>query len=260
MRRGCAWRWGGVPPGASPAGSHRPPSRPLVFQKMVQTGVGDSFYIRTHFELEPSPPYGLGFTRGDVFHVLDTLYPGPGHSQARGGHWLAARMGRNLREQERGVIPSQRRWEPAPPPPRSPRRARCQRCRVSRGEAQGCPASAAWVSSGAVTSRHKLGGFKPRTFIISCFGDERCKLDLLGLHPGAGRAGPSRRSRENRAGLFRLLKAPRPWPGRLPLRHSHGRPAAQPHPSLCDPPPPRYEDPGEPTVISHPRGLNLIHL
>lgn len=223
MRRGCAWRWGGVPPGASPAGSHRPPSRPLVFQKMVQTGVGDSFYIRTHFELEPSPPYGLGFTRGDVFHVLDTLYPGPGHSQARGGHWLAARMGRNLREQERGVIPSQRRWEPAPPPPRSPRRARCQRCRVSRGEAQGCPASAAWVSSGAVTSRHKLGGFKPRTFIISCSGDERCKLDLLALHPGAGRAGPSRRSRENRAGLFRLLKAPRPWPERLPPHHSHGQ-------------------------------------
>ncbi|ELK19384.1 Tight junction protein ZO-3 [Pteropus alecto] len=58
-----------------------------IFRKMVQTGVGDSFYIRTHFELEPSPPYGLGFTRGDVFHVLDTLYPGP--EQARGGHWLA---------------------------------------------------------------------------------------------------------------------------------------------------------------------------
>ncbi|XP_039734277.1 tight junction protein ZO-3 isoform X1 [Pteropus medius] len=80
-----------------------------IFRKMVQTGVGDSFYIRTHFELEPSPPYGLGFTRGDVFHVLDTLYPGP--EQARGGHWLAVRMGRDLREQERGIIPSQKRAE-----------------------------------------------------------------------------------------------------------------------------------------------------
>ncbi|XP_064238155.1 tight junction protein ZO-3 isoform X1 [Aotus nancymaae] len=82
-----------------------------IFWKMVQSRVGDSFYIRTHFELEPSPPSGLGFTRGDVFHVLDTLYPGPGQSHARGGHWLAVRMGRDLREQERGVIPNQSRAE-----------------------------------------------------------------------------------------------------------------------------------------------------
>ncbi|XP_046300079.1 tight junction protein ZO-3 isoform X1 [Marmota monax] len=81
-----------------------------IFQKMVQSRVGDSFYVRTHFELEPSPPSGLGFTRGDVFHVVDTLYPGPGPSH-RGGHWLAARMGRDLREQERGLIPNQSRAE-----------------------------------------------------------------------------------------------------------------------------------------------------
>ena len=73
-----------------------------VFRRMVQSRVGDSFYIRTHFELEASPPSGLGFTRGDVFHVLNTLCPGPGQSRARGGHWLAVRMGRDLREQERG--------------------------------------------------------------------------------------------------------------------------------------------------------------
>ncbi|XP_032739448.1 tight junction protein ZO-3 isoform X1 [Lontra canadensis] len=82
-----------------------------IFRKMVQSRVGDSFYIRTHFELEASPPLGLGFTRGDVFHVLDTLYPGPGQSRARGGHWLAVRMGRDLREQERGIIPNQSRAE-----------------------------------------------------------------------------------------------------------------------------------------------------
>nr|XP_039322124.1 tight junction protein ZO-3 isoform X1 [Saimiri boliviensis boliviensis] len=82
-----------------------------IFWKMVQSRVGDSFYIRTHFELEPSPPSGLGFTRGDVFHVLDTLYPGPGQNHARGGHWLAVRMGRDLREQERGIIPNQSRAE-----------------------------------------------------------------------------------------------------------------------------------------------------
>ncbi|XP_011928693.1 PREDICTED: tight junction protein ZO-3 [Cercocebus atys] len=82
-----------------------------IFWKMVQSRVGDSFYIRTHFELEPSPPSGLGFTRGDVFHVLDTLYPGPEQSHVRGGHWLAVRMGRDLREQERGIIPNQSRAE-----------------------------------------------------------------------------------------------------------------------------------------------------
>ncbi|EHB06600.1 Tight junction protein ZO-3 [Heterocephalus glaber] len=80
-----------------------------LFRKMVQSRVGDSFYIRTHFELEPSPPSGLGFTRGDVFHVMDTLYPGHGHGFTRGGLWLAARVGRDLREQERGVIPNQSR-------------------------------------------------------------------------------------------------------------------------------------------------------
>lgn len=87
-------------------------SKQDIFRKMVQSRVGDSFYIRTHFELEPSPPYGLGFTRGDVFHVVDTLYPGsgPGHG-GRGGLWLAARMGRDLREHERGVIPNQSRAE-----------------------------------------------------------------------------------------------------------------------------------------------------
>ncbi|XP_021100587.1 tight junction protein ZO-3 isoform X2 [Heterocephalus glaber] len=82
-----------------------------LFRKMVQSRVGDSFYIRTHFELEPSPPSGLGFTRGDVFHVMDTLYPGHGHGFTRGGLWLAARVGRDLREQERGVIPNQSRAE-----------------------------------------------------------------------------------------------------------------------------------------------------
>ncbi|KAM5237854.1 tight junction protein ZO-3 [Ctenodactylus gundi] len=80
-----------------------------IFRKMVQSRVGDSFYIRTHFELEPNPPSGLGFTRGDIFHVVDTLYPAQGHT--RGGCWLAARMGPDLQEQERGVIPNQSRAE-----------------------------------------------------------------------------------------------------------------------------------------------------
>lgn len=88
------------------AGSRAPPA---VFRQVVQARACDSFYVRTHFELEPSPPSCLGFTRGDVFHVLDTLYPGPGQSRSRAGHWLAVRMGRDCRELERGVIPNQGR-------------------------------------------------------------------------------------------------------------------------------------------------------
>ncbi|XP_060037938.1 tight junction protein ZO-3 isoform X2 [Erinaceus europaeus] len=82
-----------------------------LFRKMQETRVADSFFVRAHFELEPSPPSGLGLSRGDVFHVLDTLFPGPGPGGTREGHWLAVRMGRDLREQERGIIPNQSRAE-----------------------------------------------------------------------------------------------------------------------------------------------------
>lgn len=115
---------GGPVPGEGKVQAARPPAQSLslsaVFRKMVQSRVGDSFYIRTHFELEPSPPYGLGFTRGDVFHVLDTLYPSPGQGHNRGGQWLAVRIGRDLREQERGIIPNQKRWGPLPASARPP--------------------------------------------------------------------------------------------------------------------------------------------
>ncbi|XP_028908182.1 tight junction protein ZO-3 isoform X2 [Ornithorhynchus anatinus] len=76
-----------------------------IYRKMIKSNVGDSFYIRTHFELEPSEPSGLGFTRGEVFHVVDTLYRG------RMGSWLAMRMGRELQEMEKGIIPNQSRAE-----------------------------------------------------------------------------------------------------------------------------------------------------
>nr|XP_036874214.1 tight junction protein ZO-3 [Manis javanica] len=99
----------GLPPGAEVELATQ--RRQDVFRQVVQARAGDSFYVRTHFELEPSPPSCLGFTRGDVFHVLDTLYPGPGQSRPRAGHWLAVRMGRDCRELERGVIPNQGRAE-----------------------------------------------------------------------------------------------------------------------------------------------------
>ncbi|XP_057274764.1 tight junction protein ZO-3 [Pezoporus wallicus] len=76
-----------------------------IYRKVISSNVGDSFYIRTHFDFEKDTPSGLSFVRGDVFHVLDTLYRG------RLGSWLAVRMGRDLQEQDKGIIPNQRRAE-----------------------------------------------------------------------------------------------------------------------------------------------------
>ncbi|NXB90376.1 ZO3 protein, partial [Vidua chalybeata] len=80
-------------------------SKQDIYRKMVLSNVGDSFYIRTHFDFDKDTPSGLSFVRGDVFHVLDTMYRG------RLGSWLAVRMGRDLQEQEKGIIPNRSRAE-----------------------------------------------------------------------------------------------------------------------------------------------------
>ncbi|XP_053855225.1 tight junction protein ZO-3 isoform X1 [Vidua macroura] len=80
-------------------------SKQDIYRKMVSSNVGDSFYIRTHFDFDKDTPSGLSFVRGDVFHVLDTMYRG------RLGSWLAVRMGRDLQEQEKGIIPNRSRAE-----------------------------------------------------------------------------------------------------------------------------------------------------
>ncbi|NWS23570.1 ZO3 protein, partial [Polioptila caerulea] len=80
-------------------------SKQDIYRKMISSNVGDSFFIRTHFDFEKDTPSGLSFVRGDVFHVLDTMYRG------RLGSWLAVRMGRDLQEQEKGIIPNRSRAE-----------------------------------------------------------------------------------------------------------------------------------------------------
>lgn len=71
----------------------------------MESDVGDSFYIRTHFEYEKESPYGLSFNKGEVFRVVDTLYNG------KLGSWLAIRIGKNHQEVERGIIPNKNRWQ-----------------------------------------------------------------------------------------------------------------------------------------------------
>lgn len=75
-----------------------------VYRRIVESDVGDSFYIRTHFEYEKESPYGLSFNKGEVFRVVDTLYNG------KLGSWLAIRIGKNHQEVERGIIPNKNRW------------------------------------------------------------------------------------------------------------------------------------------------------
>ncbi|XP_019368804.1 PREDICTED: tight junction protein ZO-3 isoform X2 [Gavialis gangeticus] len=76
-----------------------------IYRKMIKSNVGDSFYIRTHFDFEKDAPSGLSFTRGEVFHVVDTMYRG------KLGSWLVVRMGRDLQELDKGIIPNRSRAE-----------------------------------------------------------------------------------------------------------------------------------------------------
>ncbi|XP_062868812.1 tight junction protein ZO-3 isoform X2 [Trichomycterus rosablanca] len=76
-----------------------------IYKKILKSGLGDSFYIRTHFDHEEEETRGLSFTRGEVFRVLDSMYRG------KLGTWLAVRMGNDLYELDKGTIPNQTRAE-----------------------------------------------------------------------------------------------------------------------------------------------------
>ncbi|XP_041086606.1 tight junction protein ZO-3-like isoform X2 [Polyodon spathula] len=80
-------------------------SKPDIYRKMLQSNVGDSFYIRTHFDHDGEGPGTLSFTRGDVFRVLDTMHRG------KLGSWRAVRMSNILQEADRGTIPNKSRAE-----------------------------------------------------------------------------------------------------------------------------------------------------
>lgn len=75
----------------------------LVYNDILVSGRGDSFFIRTHFEYEKETPQSLAFTRGDIFKVVDTLYDG------KLGNWLAIRVGKDNQLLEKGIIPNKSR-------------------------------------------------------------------------------------------------------------------------------------------------------
>ncbi|XP_077943222.1 tight junction protein ZO-2b isoform X3 [Gasterosteus aculeatus] len=80
-------------------------SRPDVYNDILVSGRGDSFFIRTHFEYEKETPQSLAFSRGDIFKVVDTLYDG------KLGNWLAIRVGKDKQLLEKGIIPNKSRAE-----------------------------------------------------------------------------------------------------------------------------------------------------
>ncbi|XP_046900508.1 tight junction protein ZO-2a isoform X1 [Hypomesus transpacificus] len=80
-------------------------SKPEVYQDILASGRGDSFFIRTHFEYEKEAPQSLPFSRGEIFKVVDTLYDG------KLGNWLAIRTDKDNQLLEKGIIPNKSRAE-----------------------------------------------------------------------------------------------------------------------------------------------------
>ncbi|XP_056585623.1 tight junction protein ZO-2 isoform X2 [Triplophysa dalaica] len=76
-----------------------------VYEDIMVSGRGDSFFIRTHFEYEKELPQCLAFSRGEMFKVVDTLYDG------KLGNWLAVRLGKDSQLQEKGIVPNKCRAE-----------------------------------------------------------------------------------------------------------------------------------------------------
>uniref|UniRef100_A0A8C2I868 Tight junction protein 3 n=1 Tax=Cyprinus carpio TaxID=7962 RepID=A0A8C2I868_CYPCA len=76
-----------------------------IYKKILKSSLGDSFYIRTHFDHVAESSVGLSFTRGEVFRVVDTMHRG------KLGTWLAVRMGNDLHELDKGTIPNQTKAE-----------------------------------------------------------------------------------------------------------------------------------------------------
>ncbi|XP_077354050.1 tight junction protein ZO-2a isoform X9 [Festucalex cinctus] len=80
-------------------------SKPEVYKDILESGRGDSFFIRTHFEYEKEAHQSLTFTRGEIFKVTDTLYDG------KLGNWLAVRTNKENQLLEKGIIPNKSRAE-----------------------------------------------------------------------------------------------------------------------------------------------------
>ncbi|OQV26205.1 Tight junction protein ZO-1 [Hypsibius exemplaris] len=74
--------------------------RKQEFDYIIGNQIGDSFYIRTHFNYDPDNKTDLAFQCGDTFRVNDTLHTGSV------GSWSVTKIGPNKVESLRGNVPS----------------------------------------------------------------------------------------------------------------------------------------------------------
>ncbi|CAG0898657.1 unnamed protein product, partial [Cyprideis torosa] len=77
------------------------------FQSILTQQKGDSFHVRAHFDYENPAQGEMGFKRGDIFHVLDTLHNGVV------GSWQVTKIVPTPLpgEADSGTIPNARRAE-----------------------------------------------------------------------------------------------------------------------------------------------------
>ncbi|XP_065338981.1 tight junction protein ZO-1-like isoform X6 [Cloeon dipterum] len=73
------------------------------YDQVVANQRGDSFHIKAHFNYDPPKGNEMCVRKGDIFHVVDTLYNGVV------GSWHVFRVGRNNLEAQKGIIPNKAR-------------------------------------------------------------------------------------------------------------------------------------------------------
>ncbi|KAK2721760.1 tight junction protein ZO-2-like isoform X3 [Artemia franciscana] len=70
------------------------------YDQVLQSGKGDLFFVKTHFSYDGGLKGDMGFKKGEIFKIIDTLYNGVV------GQWQVARIGGSGQEIQRGVIPN----------------------------------------------------------------------------------------------------------------------------------------------------------
>ncbi|CBY21340.1 unnamed protein product [Oikopleura dioica] len=151
-------------------------SKPRHYESILERGTGDSFYIRTHFKREPAQSHELGFKKGQVFLITDTLY------QGIVGHWLASRIGTNSIQVEKGVIPNQVRADQLKQVEdkkaaqiRAAKTGRGIQAKLFKGKNKGTPAPPAPISGAKFDSYERVvlreAGFKRPVVILGALAD-----------------------------------------------------------------------------------------
>jgi len=184
-------------------------AQPKAYERILERGTGDSFYVRTHFKYERDGDHEMSFKQGSTFRISDTLY------QGMVGYWLGARIGRNNMDVERGVIPNRSRAEQL-------KMVQDRKVAQSRERARGgigrrmmknqkSENTAPSVASSMFPAYERVvlreAGFKRPVVIFGPLADiarERLACDHSDLYEIAGNEGIVSGQKSNRKGIIRL--------------------------------------------------------